>query len=122
MRTFGPSRLRTPSRVGLLTLLVAAGTAGHAAGASTYRVEDLSSYGSNAGSAATAINDAGGVTCTVSSAGTHRTSAYLWEDGAVWNLGTAGGGSSRAFGISSTSQVVGAASTSDGRTLACLWN
>lgn len=49
------------------------------------------------------------------------THAVLWDDGVVTDLGTAGGESSEATGISLHGQVVGARTTGDGTTEAVLW-
>jgi probable HAF family extracellular repeat protein len=106
---------------GWMLLLLAAGSAVPAAPVPAYRVEDLSAYGSDADSRATAINAAGRVTCIVSSPGTNATNAFLWDEGATWDVGTTGGESIRALGLNGGSQVVGEAVTPDGQSSAFLW-
>ena len=49
------------------------------------------------------------------------TRAFLWSNGTLQNLGTLGGGDSRAFAINETGQVVGQSTRADGPWHAFLW-
>jgi len=49
------------------------------------------------------------------------TRAFLWSNGTLQNLGTLGGGDSRAFAVNETGQVVGQSTRADGLWHAFLW-
>jgi probable HAF family extracellular repeat protein len=49
------------------------------------------------------------------------TRAFIWANGTLQNLGTLGGGDSRAFAINEAGQVVGRSTTASGATRAFLW-
>jgi probable HAF family extracellular repeat protein len=46
---------------------------------------------------------------------------FLWEDGAMQDLGTLGGSRSYAYAINTSGQIVGYATTPSGEDRACLW-
>lgn len=60
-------------------------------------------------------------TMGVNENGTYHKRAFLYEDGAVTNLGTLGGENSRATAVNNAGQVVGVADTADGQQHAFLW-
>lgn len=68
--------------------------------------------------AVAAINDAGQV---VGACGSAPGRACRWENGAISDLGTLGGTSSRASGINNAGQIVGTSLTAAGQTHAFLW-
>jgi probable HAF family extracellular repeat protein len=82
---------------------------------------DVGTLGGNGMTEALAINDVGQVVGSSFTA-THESHAFLWEAGAMQDLGTLGGGGSVALAINDASQVVGQSDTATGEIHAFLWD
>ncbi len=108
--------------LGCLALFIAAGNA--FAGHTLYTITDLGSFDSTDRISTPAdINNKGQVVGSASHGASNSDHAFLWDPvNGLTDLGTLGGGQSRALGINDAGQVVGWAETAEGVTHAFLWN
>jgi probable HAF family extracellular repeat protein len=97
----------------LLVVLSLLGTV--AAGQSNYTVTDLGGLSGSRFANVSAINNLGQVV------GTSANHAFLWENGAMTDLGTLGGTLSAANAINDRGQIVGESTTASGEKHAFLW-
>jgi len=101
----------------ILVLLVLVGAFGtDAAAQSTYTITGLGGLSGSPFANVTDINNFGQVV------GTSSNHAFLWENGAMTDLGTLGGSLSVANAINGKGQVVGESTTASGEKHAFLWD
>ena len=100
----------------MLVFLVLAAFGPVAAGQSTYTITSLGGLSGSSFANVTALNNFGQVV------GTSANHAFLWENGAMTDLGTLGGGLSAANAINDKGQIVGESTTANGEKHPFLWD
>lgn len=106
--------------VGLVVTMLAALSLGTARAAGGYTFVDLGTFGGAVDSHAYGINDAGQIVGDMRTT-TGEIHGFVWQKGSVQDIGSLGGGYSRARAINNRGQVVGDASLASGVRHAFLW-
>ena len=100
----------------LVLLVLLSAFAAHAAGQSTYTITNLGGLSGSPFANVSGINNSGQVV------GTSANHAFLWENGAMTDLGTLGGSLSTANAINDMGQIVGDSTLASGERHAFLWD